>query len=159
MNPSASDEVLGKSDYRRALVQQQAARCLAAYLYAGAGPGESTTDVVWGGHSLSIENGTILAETERFHFSTQIAVADIDVQRLIHERMKNSSFSSAMPTQSYRHIHFSLPEPEISSPSSQGVPLRPDLSQTPFVPADPAQRAKHCQEIYHMQSTGLAKRP
>lgn len=158
LNPSASDEVLGKLDYRRALVQQQAARCLAAYLYAGAGPDESTTDVVWGGHSLIIENGTILAETERFHFSTQIAVADIDVQRLIYERVKNSSFSSAMPAHSYRNIHFSLPEPEISSPSSQGILLRPDLSQTPFVPSDPTQRAKHCQEIFHIQSTGLAKR-
>jgi NAD+ synthase (glutamine-hydrolysing) len=155
LNPSASDEVLGKSEYRRALVQQQAARCLAAYLYAGAGPGESTTDVVWGGHSLISENGAILAETERFHFSTQMAVADIDAQRLIHERMKNSSFSSALPAQSYRQINFSLPE---LSSSPQGNLLRPDLSRTPFVPADPAQRAKHCQEIFHIQSTGLAKR-
>ena len=158
LNPSASDEVLSKSDYRRALVQQQAARCLAAYLYAGSGAGESTTDVVWAGHSLIAENGTILAETERFHFSTQIAVADIDVQHLIHERLKNSSFSFAMPSQSYRAIHFSLPESEIRLSSSQRILLRPDLSPTPFVPADPTQRAKHCQEIFHIQSTGLAKR-
>ena len=115
LNPSASDEVLGKSGYRRALVQQQAARCLAAYLYAGAGPGESTTDVVWGGHSLIAENGTILAETERFSFSTEVALADIDLQRLIHERLKNSSFSSAMPQQSYRTIPFSLPASAVPS--------------------------------------------
>jgi NAD+ synthase (glutamine-hydrolysing) len=156
VNPSASDEVLGKSNYRRALVQQQAARCLAAYLYAGAGPGESTTDVVWGGHSLIAENGIILAETERFHFSTQMAITDIDVQRLTHERVKNSSFSSAMPGQSYRKIHFSLPR--VLSSSSQATLLRPDLSQTPFVPADPTRRAQHCREIFHIQSTGLAKR-
>ncbi len=158
LNPSASDEVLSKSDYRRALVQQQAARCLAAYLYAGAGAGESTTDVVWGGHSLIAENGIILAETERFHFSTQIAVADIDVQRLIHERVKNSSFSSAVAPQFYRSIHFSLPEPEVRLSSSQGILFRPDLSPTPFVPADLTQRGKHCREIFHIQSTGLAKR-
>jgi NAD+ synthase (glutamine-hydrolysing) len=158
LNPSASDEVLGKSDYRRALVQQQAARCLAAYLYAGAGPGESTTDVVWGGHSLIAENGIILAETERFRFSTEMALADIDVQRLTHERVNNSSFSSAMPHQSYRTIAFHLPEPAVPSSSSQGRLLRPDLSPTPFVPADPTQRAKHSQEIFHIQSTGLAKR-
>ncbi len=158
VNPSASDEVLSKSDYRRALVQQQAARCLAAYLYAGAGPDESTTDVVWGGHSLIAENGTILAETERFQFSTEIAVADVDVQRLIHERIKNSSFSSAMPSQAYRTIHFSLPESKIQLSSSQRVLIRPDLSPRPFVPADPTQRAKHCREIFHIQSTGLAKR-
>jgi NAD+ synthase (glutamine-hydrolysing) len=156
LNPSASDEILGKADYRRALVLQQSARCLAAYLYAGAGPGESTTDVIYSGHALIAENGALLKETERFQFSTQIAVADIDVQRLIHERVKNSSFSSALPHQSYRNIQFSFPE--VALPSSQKVLLRPDLSPTPFVPADRKQRAKHCQEIFNLQSTGLAKR-
>jgi len=72
INPSASNELLGKSDYRRELVKQQSARCLAAYLYAGSGPGESTTDVVFSGHSIVSENGIILAETERFQFSTQV---------------------------------------------------------------------------------------
>jgi len=70
LNPSASDEVLGKSDYRRELVKQQSARCLVAYLYAGAGPGESTTDVIYAEHFLIAENGIVLAETERFRFST-----------------------------------------------------------------------------------------
>src|SRR6266516_3315283 len=154
VNPSASDEVLSKSDYRRALVQQQAARCLAAYLDAGAGVGESTTDVVWGGHSIIAENGTVLAETERFHFSTQIAVADIDVQRLVHERLKNSSYSSAIPNHSFRKIPFNVPA--FSSP--QVSLLRPGLSQTPFVPSDLSQRATHCQEIFSIQSTGLARR-
>ena len=154
LNISASDEVLGKSDYRRELVKQQSARCLAAYLYAGAGPGESTTDVVFSGHSLIAENGIILAETERFQFSTQIAVADIDVQRLIHERLKNSSFSSALPDHSYRKISCTVP----AFSSSQASLLRPGLSQTPFVPSDLSQRATHCQEIFRIQSTGLARR-
>jgi len=154
LNPSASDEILGKSDYRRELVKQQSARCLAAYLYAGAGPGESTTDVVFSGHSIIAENGIVLAETERFHFSTQIAVADIDVQRLVHERLKNSSYSSAVPNHSFRKIPFNVPA--FSSP--QVSLLRPGLSQTPFVPSDLSQRATHCQEIFSIQSTGLARR-
>lgn len=155
LNPSAGDELLGKVDYRRALVCQQSGRCLAAYLYAGAGPGESTTDVVYSGHSLIAENSTLLAETERFQFSTQLAVADLDVQRLAHERLRSSSFSAACPRQAHRVVHFHLPQP-----SAQGAEprlLRP-LSQTPFVPADPAQRARHAREIFHIQSTGLAKR-
>jgi NAD+ synthase (glutamine-hydrolysing) len=156
LNLSASDEILGKVEYRRALVQQQAARCLAAYLFAGAGPGESTTDVVFSGHALISENGNILAETERFHFSTQIAVADIDVQRLTHERLRNNSFAEAQPDHSYRNIQFHLPT-RIMAPGQDEL-LRPDLSPTPFVPANPAARARHCQEIFQIQAVGLAKR-
>src|SRR5262249_36980831 len=72
LNPSGSDEVLTKAEYRRELVSQQSARCLSAYLYAGSGPGESTTDVVFAGHCIIAENGSVLAETERFHFDTQM---------------------------------------------------------------------------------------
>ncbi len=156
LNPSASDEVLSKVEYRRALVQQQAARCLAAYLYAGAGPAESTTDVVFDGHGLICENGTMLAETERFNFTTQIAVADIDVARMVHERLRNSSFSSALPNRSYRTIQFSMPTATVST--AQETLLRPDLAPTPFVPANLTRRAEHCEEIFHIQSVGLAKR-
>jgi len=155
VNLSASNELVAKADYRRELVKQQSARCLAAYLYAGAGPGESTTDLVFSGHSLIAENGTILAETERFDFSTQIALADIDLQRLIHERMKSSGFSAARPRQAYRRIAFYLPE-NAAAATADGL-LRP-LSQTPFVPADVTQRARHCHEVFHIQATGLAKR-
>jgi NAD+ synthase (glutamine-hydrolysing) len=156
LNPSASDDILGKSEYRRALVQQQSARCLAAYLYAGAGPCESTTDVVFAGHSLICENGVIMAETERFHFATQMAIADIDVQRMSHERLRNSSFSSGQPKRACRLIRFSFPA-EVAV-TERGTLQRPDLSPTPFVPANPAQRARHCQEIFHLQSVGLARR-
>jgi NAD+ synthase (glutamine-hydrolysing) len=157
LNPSASDEVLAKSDYRRELVKQQAARCLAAYLYAGSGPGESTTDVVYGGHSLIAENGIALAETERFRFGLQTAVADLDLQRLAHERIANSSFSIARPDRTYRQIAFRL-----AAPAEEGRgPLslrRPKLARSPFVPAEAAQRARHCEEIFSIQSTGLARR-
>jgi NAD+ synthase (glutamine-hydrolysing) len=153
VNPSASDELLGKAEYRRDLVRQQSARCLAAYLYAGAGPGESTTDVVFGGHSIIAENGTVLAESERFRFETQMVVADIDLQRLAHERWNNSSFSAAGARNSLRTIYFHLPLP---SPDPDDL-LRA-VARTPFVPSDQSQRAKHCHEIFDIQATGLMKR-
>lgn len=156
LNPSASDELLGKAIYRRELVRQQSARCLAAYLYAGAGPGESTTDVVFSGHSIIAENGVILAETERFQFSSQIAIADIDVERLVHERLKNSTFSACAPRKIFRTVDFDLPE--VTAQSNKEVVLRRPLARLPFVPSDPTQRAAHCREIFAIQSTGLAKR-
>ncbi len=155
LNPSASVELLGKSEYRRDLVKQQSARCLAAYCYAGSGPNESTMDTVFGGHSLIAENGSHLAETERFHFTTQIAMADIDLQRLIHERLNNSSYSSADSRRSYRHVLCELSNTDTAAPLDDL--LRP-IAQTPFVPADQGQRARHCREIFSIQSTGLAKR-
>lgn len=154
LNPSASDDTLGKSDYRTDLVTHQSGRCLAAYLYAGASPNESTTDVVFAGHSLIAENGTLLAMTERFRFDTQSASADIDVERLINERTKNTSFATQVPTGKYRSIEFALPTPRGVSEYA----LQRPLSRTPFVPSDVAQRAIHCREIFALQSTGLAKR-
>ncbi len=112
LNPSASNELLGKEAYRRDLVRQQSARGLAAYLYAGSGPNESTTDVVWAGHSLIAENGVILAETTRFQFTTQMALADIDVQRLVHERLRNSTYAASRANRTMRTIAFDLPDPE-----------------------------------------------
>ncbi len=157
VNPSASTELLGKDAYRRELVRQQSARCMAAYVYAASGPGESTTDVVYSGHSLIYENGTWLAESERFAFDTQSTVADIDIQRLTHERWRNSSYSqagaSAHPP--YRVMPFALPHAEAPWPIESL--LRP-LSRTPFVPTDDTQRAASCREIFSIQSTGLAAR-
>lgn len=154
LNPSASNDLLGKSDYRRELVKQQSARCLAAYLYSGAGPNESTTDLVYGGHGLIAENGAVLAESERFRFSTQVTVADLDMGRLAHERRRNSSYAAVQPLRRYRRIPFQLPHP----PMLRTDLVRPNLSPTPFVPADPARRTKHCREIFSIQSAGLAKR-
>ncbi len=156
LNGSASNELLGKVEYRRDLVRQQSARTLAAYLYAGAGPGESTTDLVWAGHSMIAEYGAILAETERFRFETQMVVADVDVQRLVGERLRNNAFSAAMPARQYRSVAFDLPG---ADPQDVLAPLiRPMLSRRPFVPADREQRAQHCREIFNIQATGLAKR-
>ena len=127
INLSASPEILGKCDYRRALVQAQSARCLAAYVYASAGPGESSTDLVFSGHSLIAEYGQVLDETERFQFASQIAIADIDVQRLVHERLRNNSFAACQAEQD-----FLLVPVEVTVRDADKL-LRP-MSKTPFVP-------------------------
>ena len=162
LNLSASNELLGKVEYRRDLVRQQSARCLAAYCYAGAGPGESTTDTVWGGHSLIAENGAVLAETERFHFDTQMAIADVDVQRLVHERLRNSTFSASRASRPLRIVEFEMAGDaetlQVFGNLKCQELIRPQLSRTPFVPADPMRRAASCREIFAIQSTGLAKR-
>lgn len=151
-NPSASPEVLGKSAYRRDLVRMQSARCLCAYLYAGSGPGESTMDVVFGGHSMVSENGVLLAETERFSFDRRTALADIDVEVLLHERATNSSFASAVPS-AFRLIDVPLAHNPVPLYASNRV-----VDPHPFVPSDPARRAANCEEIFAIQATGLAKR-
>jgi NAD+ synthase (glutamine-hydrolysing) len=155
LNPSASNELLGKAGYRRDLVRQQSARCLAAYAYAGAGPGESTTDVVFSGHCLIAENGSLLMESERFHFDSQVVPADVDLDRLQHERLCNSSFSSASASARFRRVSVSL---QSSGRAAAALgSLRPNPAW-PFVPSDARVRAETCREIFALQSTGLAKR-
>ncbi|MCB0146693.1 MAG: NAD(+) synthase, partial [Caldilineaceae bacterium] len=100
------------------------------------------------------ENGTMLAETERFHFATQMAVADLDLQRMNHERVRNSSFSQAAGDTALRTVYFGL----FGADEGAAAPVNRPLARTPFVPADPARRAHHCREIFSIQSTGLAKR-
>ena len=156
LNPSAGDELLGKAAYRRDLVRQQSARCLAAYLYAGAGPGESTTDVVFGGHSLIADNGSLITETERFRFDTQIALADLDMQRLTVERRKNTTFSAGGEPSRFRLIDFDMPSIAAALPGADR--LLASLSPTPFIPADVRQQARNCEEVFNIQATGLAKR-
>jgi NAD+ synthase (glutamine-hydrolysing) len=151
INLSASPEILGKCTYRRALVEAQSARCLAAYLYASAGPGESSTDLVFSGHSLVAEYGHILAETERFQFTSQIAVADIDIQRLVHERLRNNSYADSVTDQD-----FLLVPVEVTERQADDL-LRP-IAKTPFVPVDLAERQECCEEIFAIQTTGLMKR-
>ena len=152
-NPSASDELLTKAQYRRDLVITQSARTLADYLYAAAGPGESSSDVVYSGHSMIAENGTLLAQTERFSFETTMAVADLDVARLNGERRRSSSFS-ASPALAFRRIGFSLPRVEVVA----GPIIGRNISATPFVPTEESVRAASCREIFTIAATGLAKR-
>jgi len=155
LNPSASNELLGKAEYRRNLVQQQSARCLAAYAYAASGPGESSTDLVFSGHGMIAENGVLIAELDRFQFESQIICADIDLQRLRQERITNSSFSSTTPCSVQRiAIQINAMPPEVETAAGS---LRPNPAR-PFVPTDPKIRAETCREIFAIQSTGLAKR-
>lgn len=153
-NPSASNEVLGKFTYRRQLISQQSARCQAAYIYASAGAGESSTDTVYSGHGLIAENGSLLGETERFAFETRAAMADVDLQRLEHERVRNTAFRDAAATQSYSRITFCLGE---AQPGVSPALLRP-LSAHPFVPPAGSDRQTVCEEIFAIQATALARR-
>lgn len=154
-NPSASNELLGKADYRRALVAQQSARCLAAYLYASAGPGESSTDLVYSGHSIIAENGTQLAESPRFQPQTTSAIADLDVDFLISERLRNSSFSASAAPVGVRVISFSLGS---ATPNAKAPDLLRPLSARPFVPELERDRGAHCREVFAIQSAGLGTR-
>ena len=95
LNLSASNITIGKADYRRHLVASQSARCLAAYLYSAAGPGESTTDLAWDGHALIYENGNLIAESRRFSYQPQLICAEIDLERLTQERMRQNSFGQS----------------------------------------------------------------
>lgn len=152
INLSASNELLGKSEYRRDLVKQQSARCLAAYVYASAGPGESTTDLVFSGHCIISENGSVLSETERFSFETRYAMADIDLARLNFERRRNSSFSQSRSRREFRRVKLEMP------PWRNDGKLHRSIDRLPFVPSDPKKRSDNCREIFEIQSTGLAKR-
>ncbi len=153
LNLSSSPAQLGKVAYRRELVRQQSARCLAAYVYAGSGPGESSSDLVFDGHALICENGRLLAESERFRFDTQVTVADVDVMRLSHERRNNTAFSDAGQVMELRRVLFQLPRTQLVG-GLRGAPI----SRTPFVPEHRAERAANCREIFAIQQTGLARR-
>lgn len=152
-NPSASNEVLGKVQYRRSLVTQQSARCLAAYVYAGAGAGESSTDVVYSGHGLIAENGVLLDETERFSFQTRSVVVDVDLQRLAHERLKSAAFRDDETRPEFRQVRVTLG----ATAGSKGS-LHRQVSAHPFVPPAGTDRRAVCEEIFAIQATGLARR-
>jgi NAD+ synthase (glutamine-hydrolysing) len=146
-NLSASPETVGKHDYRRQLILQQSARCLAAYLYASAGVGESTQDLVFGGHCLIAENGHVLAESDRYQRGDQFLVADIDLERLAHERLRTTTF---VPTTTN-------PPCPVVEPVVQ-KDLRRTIDPHPFVPSNPETRSERCREIFSIQVAGLAKR-
>lgn len=146
-NLSASDEMVGKGSYRRDLVAGQSARLVCAYLYATAGEGESTTDLVFGGQNLIAENGTVLAESATFE--NEINVATIDVQRLASERRRMSTFPAA-ESKEYREISFALVEEETK--------LARFFDADPFVPSNADQLSDRCEEILNIQALGLKKR-
>ncbi|MFA6571296.1 MAG: NAD(+) synthase, partial [Bacteroidota bacterium] len=151
LNLSASYEALGKFFYRKQLVQSQSASCIAAYVYSSAGAGESSTDLVFPGHCMVAENGVMLAESERFSFESQIIFADVDIQKLTNDRIKNNTFSKSIPARRFRRIGFCLPDLKDST-------INRNLQRMPFVPEDESKRSEVCREIFSIQTTGLAKR-
>jgi NAD+ synthase (glutamine-hydrolysing) len=156
-NLSASNVVIGKEAYRRQLVGNQSARCLAAYLYSAAGLGESTTDLAWDGHAVIYENGTLVAESRRFADAPQLAIADIDLGRLLADRMRQNTFGDAAlrhraEVSRFRSVEFSVPIP------TGKVPLERKIERLPYVPSDPATRDARCEEVYRIQVQGLVTR-
>ena len=156
-NLSASNITVGKADYRRTLCAGQSARCIAAYLYSAAGPGESTTDLAWDGHALIYENGERLAESERFPTDEQTIVADIDLDRLAQERMRLTSFHDTVgdykeAVRALRRVPFTFEMPTVSGP------LRRPLERFPYVPDSARERDERCYEAYNIQVHGLMKR-
>jgi NAD+ synthase (glutamine-hydrolysing) len=156
LNLSAGDEIIGKAAYRRALVTGQSARLLCGYVYASAGAGESTTDMVFSGHNLIAENGRLLAETPLFE--NGLIVADLDVALLASERQKNTVFrppsgeASVCPAR--KPVYFTFP----SEGARAYAPVLRPLSPTPFVPEDETGRQERCRSILTMQAHGLAAR-
>lgn len=147
VNCSASDETIGKDTYRRALISGQSARLISGYIYANAGEGESTTDLVFGGHNIIAENGTILKESSRY--VNEIIYSEIDLQRITGERRKNTTFQP-LDEETLVRVSFTIEETKTF--------LTRTFPKKPFVPSDEQTRAQRCEEILTIQAMGLKKR-
>jgi NAD+ synthase (glutamine-hydrolysing) len=158
LNLSASNVIVAKADYRRQLVSSQSARCLAAYLYSAAGPGESTTDLAWDGHALICENGTMLAESQRFAYQAQLVCSEIDLERLAQERMRQNSFSQNARAERDRARDFRTIEFSFDLPKEKKLLPSRSYERFPYVPADPGKRDERCSEVYEIQVEGLVTR-
>jgi NAD+ synthase (glutamine-hydrolysing) len=156
-NLSASNITVGKAEYRRDLCASQSGKCIAAYLYSAAGPGESTTDLAWDGHALIYENNELLAEAERFPADEQVIAADIDLERLAQDRMRLTSFNDSVgehqeKVRAIRRVEFEYEVPETE------IHLMRNVERFPYVPNDPRVRDERCYEAYNIQVHGLMKR-
>ena len=147
VNCSASDETIGKDTYRRALISGQSARLISGYIYANAGEGESTTDLVFGGHNIIAENGTVLKESSRY--VNEIIYSELDLQRITGERRKNTTFQP-LDEETLVRIPFTVEETKTF--------LTRTFPKKPFVPSDEQTRAQRCEEILTIQAMGLKKR-
>jgi NAD+ synthase (glutamine-hydrolysing) len=160
VNLSASNEVIGKAAYRRQLVADQSGRCIAAYVYSSCGVWESTTDVVFGGHCLIAENGTLLAESKRFQRDAALLTADVDLDRLRADRIRINSFGDAKlyigPVREFARVEFMLGGAGRETQAT--TDLRRTVEAHPFVPKAEGQLRERCEEIFQSQVAGLAKR-
>ncbi len=152
-NLSASNEIVSKSDYRRGLVSSQSGRCISSYVYSSSGIGESSTDLVYSGHLLIGDNGSIINENERFQRDNQVITSIVDLDRLDMERLKNVSFSDSMKLCPYeiKNIQFKYENIDIGA-------FTKTIDKHPFVPSDKTVRDYRCKEIFNIQASALAKR-
>lgn len=149
VNPSASDETTGKDIYRKSLVLNQSARLLAGYIYADAGEGESSTDLVFSGHNIIAENGTCVSESKRF--ANSVIISELDIGKLVSERRRMTSFKFTDECESgYEKVEFEL--------NTEDTVLTRKIDNAPFVPGNKAERDKRCNEIFAIQAMGLKKR-
>ena len=156
-NLSASNVTVGKEAYRHHLCAAHSGRCVAAYLYAAAGFGESTTDLAWDGHALIYENGRLLAESDRFAMEGHVTYADVDCQMLLQDRMRLTNFGDSVRAHAagvadVRRVEFAW------KPPARATGLRRPMERFPYVPSDPAQRNERAFEVYRIQIAGLAQR-
>jgi NAD+ synthase (glutamine-hydrolysing) len=156
-NLSASNITIGKAEYRRNLCASQSGKCIAAYMYSAAGPGESTTDLAWDGHALIYENNELLAESQRFADGEQMITADLDLERLLQDRMRMTSFSDCAAdsrgrVQAIRRVNFEFQVPQ------GDIPLRRTVGRFPYVPSEARERDQRCFEAYNIQVHSLLKR-
>ncbi len=149
LNLSASNETIGKKEYRENLIKMHSAKQISAYVYASSGPLESTTDILFSGATLIYENGSKLAEGKRFQFDNTLTIGDVDVEKLLHDRMKNTSFHTDQ-LEPVRKIHCSI--------SATNQPIRRTYAKYPFVPSNPNKRNERANEILTIQSCALARR-
>ncbi|KKT41124.1 NAD(+) synthase [Candidatus Giovannonibacteria bacterium RIFCSPHIGHO2_02_43_13] len=158
-NLSASNELVGKADYRKDLVIQQSARIISAYIHSSCGVNESTTDLVFGGHAIIAENGTIIKESKRFERDGEIIYGDIDIEHLLHDRAKTTSFGESIresPKKDFRFIE--IPNFDVGRPSGRVTSLSRHIDPYPFVPQNTLELDKRSEEIFSIQTAGLAKR-
>src|SRR5919108_2200523 len=158
LNLSASNITIAKDEYRHNLVANQSARCIAAYLYTAAGTGESTTDLAWDGHAMVYESGVLIADSERFRYESQLITAELGLERLTLERMRQNSFGQSMQRhreelRQFRKILF-----ELDPPREGRLLCKRQIDRFPYVPSDPAVRDRRCYEAYNIQVQGLVKR-
>ena len=149
INISASNELAGKSEYRREMIVQQSGRYVCGYVYVSAGPGESTTDAVFGGHVVLAENGYLLESSPRFSFDAHMSLTEFDLHRFSHDRILRNTFQSQMPPRAFRRAIFH---------AQQAEPRFRQVARMPFVPDDPRSRDARCEEVFNIQVTALQRR-
>lgn len=147
-NLSASNETIGKYDFRKELIKMQSVKTISGYVYSSSGINESSTDLLFSGSSLIYENGKLLSENNRFDFNSNLIYSDIDIKRLVNDRRKNTSFISNTDKE-YRNIYFT---------TSKNNFISRKYSKYPFVPSNEEKREERCKEIINIQSSALAKR-